>query len=128
MDVHEYIDEGMMELAQRDNFDMANADNTFRLTFEYINSSLGANAFKKWNGNKFVQRFLISAYEAVTYGISTNLDSYRAMNDKDRKEKIEHKVKELWDNPDYAKNSGAGVRGTTRLKNLLPFAADYFKI
>jgi hypothetical protein len=37
------------------------------------------------------------------------------------------KVQSLWTDPTYSNYSGQGVRGTTRLANLLPFALDYFK-
>jgi hypothetical protein len=36
---------------------------------------------------------------------------------------IEERAKALWENQVFAANSGAGVRGTTRLARLLPIAS-----
>jgi len=58
-------------------------------------------------------------------GVSKNVVALAAMDDAARRTFIEGKAKGLWNNPEFTANSGAGVRGTTRLAKLLPLAADW---
>jgi hypothetical protein len=125
-DVHEYIDDGMIQIADSDTFDRNSEEEVFLTTFNYIYSALGSNAFKKWTGSEFKGKFLISAFEAIAYGLSESLEEYEDMDPAARDLKIKEKVKSIWKEEVYSKNSGAGVRGTTRLRNLLPFVQDYF--
>jgi hypothetical protein len=49
------------------------------------------------------------------------------MNPQERNDFLIEKAKNLPENPTFSQNSGAGVRGTTRLSNLLPIAEDLMK-
>ena len=60
-------------------------------------------------------------------GTSLNIEVISALPDEDRNNFIRQKAKELWDNQVFQNNSGAGVRGTTRITNLLPMANDFLK-
>ncbi len=127
LDVHEYIDDGMIQLAGDKKLEKSEEEEVFKKTFDYLYDSLGSNAFKKWNGNNFKGKFLISAYEAVAYGLSQNLERVSNMKSSRRDDFIEDKTKKVWNDDTYQKNSGAGVRGTTRLSNLLPKSGKYYK-
>lgn len=125
LDVHEYLDSALLKLATDSNLDL-NAETTiFQHTFQFLNAALGSNAFKRWNGNAFLGKFLLSVFEVMATGVSKNLVALTAMDDAARNTFIEDKAKGLWGNPDFTANSGAGVRGTTRLAKLLPLAADW---
>ena len=127
LDVHEYLDEALIELASDSNFDMASEGLAFERTFKILNSALGASAFKKWDGNAFKGMFLMSVYEVMSTGVSHNLDAIEAMPQGQRDSFIKGKAQGLWANQAFTQNSGAGVRGTTRLSKLLPIAADLLK-
>lgn len=71
--------------------------------------------------------FLMSMYETVAFGLSENLSDFERLDDEEQISAITDKAKKLWEDPNFQKNSGAGVRGTTRLSNLLPMAKDFFK-
>lgn len=127
LDVHEYLDESLVELSRNNAIDWDEESKLFKKTFNLLNESLGENAFKRWNGKKFGGMFLMSLYETIAYGISQNLEEIEQKGKKEQKEFILTRAKELWDDNNFVKNSGAGVRGTTRLTNLLPMAVGFFK-
>jgi hypothetical protein len=126
MDVHEYLDDGMMQIASNPNFPYAEEKSTFEWTFERLNNLLGSDSFKRWDGNQFGGKFLMSVFEVVATGISSNRTSIELLGT-NMNEFIISKVKNLWGNDVFIANSGAGIRGTTRLAKLLPLAQTYFR-
>lgn len=127
LDVHEYLDEALLTIASSKDFDMDNEEKIFRKTFEFINNSLGDSAFKRWDGNSFKGKFLMSVYEVVSIGVSMNIDNIEKMEEKERNLFIKNKSRDLWKNKIFQKYSGAGIRGTTRLSKLLPIASEFFR-
>ncbi|MFA7403538.1 MAG: DUF262 domain-containing protein [Pelobacteraceae bacterium] len=123
-DVHEYLDEAMLQIANSINKD--EEGDVFHRTFALIKHALADKAFKRWNGNDFAGMFLMSMFEVVTMGISKNLQAIEAMG-LAADEFVTEKCKALWSNELFQKNSGAGVRGTTRLSTLLPMAEKFFR-
>lgn len=70
LDVHEYLDSALIDMAESSNFDMNRERNNFERTFKLINGALGSNAFRKWDGKKFKGMFLMSIFEVIAYGTS----------------------------------------------------------
>lgn len=123
LDVHEYLDQALIQMASDDNFDQAAKGAEFSLAFQYIDEALGDSAFKRWNGATFSGKFLMSVFEVMSKGVSENLLALQGMADQARKDHILNAAKNLWQNEIFNQNSGAGVRGTTRLTKLLPLAS-----
>ncbi|ELX5322249.1 DUF262 domain-containing protein [Salmonella enterica] len=127
MDVHEHLDYALVEMC-KSQIDLTAEEHIFQNVFTLLNDIFQEKAFKKWDGQSFKGKFLISLFETITNGIQNNYDAIIALQpDTTRNDFITQKVKGLWDEVDFTNNSGAGVRGTTRLANLLPFASEYFK-
>jgi len=91
-----------------------------------LDEALGEDAFRKWDGTRFLGGFSISAFDAIAYGAARNVEYLRSMRSDARKDFIQDRVKDIWTDSVFVRNSGAGVRGTTRLSNLLPHAPTYF--
>ncbi len=127
LDVHEYLDKALLRLAQDKAFDREGAKENFETTFELIEAALGNKAFKRWNGSEFTGKFLMSMFEVCATGVSKNLDRLTKLDSEHRSAFLEERVKALWKDNEFIRNSGAGVRGTTRLANLLPMAESFFK-
>mgnify|MGYP000117875523 CR=1 FL=1 len=127
LDVHEYLDEALVELSKNDEVDWDEEETLFTKTFSLLNESLGDKAFKRWDGHSFGGKFLMSLYETIAFGISQNLDEIENKGRDEQKEFVITRAKELWNDPVFDKNSGAGIRGTTRLAKLLPMAKGFFK-
>lgn len=125
LDVHEYLDDGTIFIAKKDDFDLEEEKKCFKETFKLINESLGKNAFKKYDGRRFLGQFLVSAYDAIAYGISQNIKTIKAREDS--KEFILEKVKALWQDQYFTEYSAAGTRGTTRIEKLIPYGKKFFK-
>lgn len=126
LDVHEYLDDALLQLSQSEDFDMTAEGGVFQRTFDLLNEALGSQAFQRWDGQAFKGKFLMSVYEVIATGVSRNIDAIEALGDESHQFVIE-RSKSLWSNEQFTRNSGAGVRGTTRLSKLLPIAADLMK-
>ena len=72
LDVHEYLDHALIELAEAD-IDRQKEADVFRETFGLLRSSMEGDAFKRWDGTRFSGKFLHSVFEVVAVGVSKNL-------------------------------------------------------
>ena len=124
MDVHEYLDDALLRLARDKDIDWDEEKEHFEATFSLLDSALNDKAFRRWDGGHFKGKFLMSLYEVTGYGIAQNLEQINDLEDPDAW--IIEKAKSVWDEGTFEKNSGAGVRGTTRLANLIPFAETFY--
>jgi hypothetical protein len=122
LDVHEYLDQALLRIATNANYNMAQEADVFSRTFQFLNDALGDRAFKRWNGNAFSGKFLMSVFEVLATGVSKNVDVLEQMDPQVRSDFVVNAAKGLWADPVFSANSGAGVRGTTRLSRLLPLA------
>lgn len=127
LDVHEYLDAALIQMASDQAYDRNARGQEFALAFEFINEALADTAFKRWTGAAFQGMFLMSVFEVISKGVAENLEALKVMDPQARKDFIINAAKALWQNEVFKQNSGAGVRGTTRLTKLLPMAADVFK-
>lgn len=127
LDVNEYLDTAARHLAKMNGTEMVHEQALFEWTFDTLQSDVSNDVFKRWDGSRHLGPFLISAFDAIAYGIATNHAAIKTMADGDRPQWLTQKVHALWQDEAFQTNSGSGVRGTTRLTNLLPYAANYFK-
>lgn len=127
LDVNEYLDYASRQLANTPEAVRHAERELLEWTFNLLVQEVDASVFKKWDGVQFGGKFLISAFDAIAYGVATNRIKIEAMNPEERRIWITKKVKSIWLDGNFLINSGQGVRGTTRLTNLLPFGEAYFK-
>ena len=129
LDVHPYLDDALLKLAtgKAIDFSQKKEDEIFKRTFNLLESAMGKKTFKRWDGADFKGKFLMSLFEVIATGVSLNLHAIEKLPATRAKSFISQQAKKLWESPVFTKNSGAGVRGTTRLANLLPMAASWFK-
>jgi len=127
LDVHEYLDEALFDLASSQTVDLDAEADVFRRTFRLLNGANGDRVFRKWDGAAFSGKFLMSVFEVVATGVSKNIDAIEALGGTEAGEYVIRRCKDLWSDDVFNRNSGAGIRGTTRLANLLPMAGDFFK-
>lgn len=96
----------------------------FARTFTLLESSLGDDAFKRFDETKgrFLGPFSISAYEAITAGLVANLDAWESTEPGE----LRSKIIEMWQTDDYQNNSGAGVGPRRRTPKLIHFGRAFF--
>lgn len=126
LDVNEYLDFAARQLVSMPHEELAAERELLEWTFGILVNDVEVGVFKRWNGAQFSGKFLISGFDAIAYGVATNRAAIEAMDPIERKQWLSEKVKSMWGEHSFQSNSGQGVRGTTRLTNLLPFGAEYF--
>lgn len=127
LDVNEYLDFASRHLANMPEEVRQEELALLEWTFDLLVQEVDVAVFKKWDGAQFSGKFLISAFDAIAYGVARNRLNIEAMEPVSRRLWLSQKVKSMWINGNFLTNSGQGVRGTTRLTNLLPFGEAYFQ-
>ena len=125
LDVNEYLDKAALALAQLDDGARQEEAGLFQTTFDLLADALGADAFRRWDGAQHTGGFLISGFDAIAHGVASNLPEVQALPDP--LSWVREKARAVWEEEEFIQNSGMGVRGTTRLMNLLPFGARFFR-
>lgn len=122
-DLNAFLTKTILSLFEKPDFDFKKEKSVFYETFSLLNKVMGEDSFKKYdtNKNRFVGPFSISAFECIIPGLSKNLHKY----DKDNEDILKKKIQELWSNPEFLENSGAGKR-ISRIKKLIPLSEKIF--
>lgn len=122
-DMGEFLTDRAVELAERKDFNAEAEETAFVETFTVLNAALGDDSFRRfdWTKQKFVGGFSVSAFEAVALGVGYNHEANLANSNG-----IETKAKEIWRQPVFVDNSGSGVRASSRVPKILPYARKLF--
>lgn len=123
-DVSDFLDDINEQLLELDEKLLEPIKSNFLQTFEILNDLLGEKSFKKYNDSDFKGKFLESSFEAISTGLSKNMNTYNYPSDK---EVLLDKIKKLYIQDTYNTTSGSGSNAKSRIPKLVPFAIDYFK-
>lgn len=119
LDVHEYLDNGIIKISEDSNFEWARESELFALTMKSAMQSAGADSFKKNN------RFSLGMYEFITLGLSKRLEANPGATDIQQLSRL---IGAVSTTPEAMRYSGVGIRGTQRLANfVVPGAEIYFR-
>lgn len=126
LDVEEYIDDGIVKLAQPDRHgDVAAAKDAFRDTFRILNTVFGNNALRRIADNgTHSGRVGLAAFECIAIGIAKNIDFIRGQQNPEGY--VKTRIEEFWANPDCGQFFSLGLRGTVRIQRTLTFGAEWF--
>lgn len=124
IDVHDWLDEILIDISQDSNFNIDAEKEIFDQTFELLDNLLGEDAFKKYQDD-FNGGSSIAAFEAISHGVSVHLESYLNLADK---QKLVEKIKAMWTDELFVSSTKAGTRGSTRLSKILPFSKEWFAL
>ena len=127
LDVHDYLDSASIKIAKNENFPAESERTVFISTFDFIHTALGDKAFRRWEGARFTGKFLMSVFEVLAFGLSKNLSKLSKLTTSQRNNYIQQRAKDLWEQEEFRKYSGPGVRGSDRLSHLLPLAEKFMK-
>lgn len=117
-EIADFIDDRMVLLASDQQFDRQKEEAIFRATFHLFRDVLGDNSFRRYDVRKkeFKGGFLVSAFEVLALGVGhrdptrNKIESYS----------LEQAARDIWSASTFLKNSGAGVRASTRIKQTIP--------
>ena len=122
-DMGEFLTDRAIELAEQKNLDFAREEKAFEKTFDLLKEQLGSNAFRRFDPQKekFVGGFSVSAFEAIALGVGYNIES-----GKTDPTQLVTKAKAIWQEDNFVENSGSGVRASSRVPKILPYARQLF--
>jgi hypothetical protein len=122
LDVEEFIDKGIVELAMAG--EVQNAATAFNATFDLLNQAYSNNALRRFNNGQPFGRVLLAAYECIAVGVAKNIIHIQAKPDPVHF--VQHRIADFWQEPDIDQFFVAGLRGTVRIQRTIPFGAAWF--
>ncbi len=122
LDVQEFIDKGIVELAMGGV--TQNAVTTFNATFDLLNDVYGENALRRFNNGSPTGRVLLAAYECITVGVAKNIAHIQAKPDP--LQYTRQRIADFWQSPVINDFFVAGLRGTVRIQRTIPFGTAWF--
>ncbi len=127
-DMHDFLTKWSRDAAVDNRFDRAAAGRRFGSTFDVIFKALGEDAFRRYDEDKarFLGGFSVSAFEAVSVGVASNLDQWTRLSDADAQTQLTQRVKSLWSDPLYKERSGSGIRASGRVPHTIPLGRRLF--
>ncbi|WP_114389834.1 DUF262 domain-containing protein [Notoacmeibacter marinus] len=125
LDVEEYIDESVVQLAQAG--DAAGAVALIERTFTLLNDVAGTNALRRLDGGQHAGRVTLVGLECIAVGVAKNLDVILALGDASSKDFIKNKIETFWQQPEVATFTSPGLRGTVRIQRTVPFGEKWFR-
>lgn len=128
-DIGDYLDKRSRAMAVDPGFDRDNWRALFEHTFQILATSLEDNSFRRFSEERgrFLGGFSISAFEAVSVGVGSNIEEWEQMDAARQREVLEDKTRGLWSNQTFLRYSGSGVRASQRTPVLVPFAKEFFR-
>jgi uncharacterized protein DUF262 len=123
LDVEEYIDEGIVELAGRNNG--AAAADLISRTFALLDDSVGADALKRFEYGHHVGKVGLVGLEGIAVGIAKNIDAIQALAAPQNF--VRDRVREFWSQQVTQTFTSPGLRGTTRIQRTIPFGETWFR-
>jgi hypothetical protein len=124
-----FLTEKMLGLAGDESFDKPAWEKVFRDTFSLLATSLESDSFRRFDTSKdrFLGGFSVSAFEAVSIGVASNLEGWKRVPEGRRAQALRDRVEEMWSESFFRSQARGGVRGTTRIPVTIPAAKDFFR-
>lgn len=123
LDVEEYIDEGIIKLAEAN--ETAAAVEHFKATFRLLSAAFGGNALRRYSNAKHSGRVGLAAFECIAIGIGSNLSEIEHLADPITF--VRDRTTTFWLQPDLEQNLSKGQRGTSRIQRTLAAGTSWFK-
>jgi hypothetical protein len=122
LDVEEFIDKGIVDLASANETLQAGA--TFNATFDLLNEAYGDGALRRFQNGVPSGRVVLAAYECIAVGIGKNIANVQGKpNPVDY---VRERIAAFWQNPAINNFFVPGLRGTIRIQRTLPFGTNWF--
>jgi hypothetical protein len=129
-DVGEFLTETVKAYAQSaiHNWDREKKD--FEATFQLLADAMGDEGFRRYNveQGRFLGGFLVSAFEAIAVGVGHNIKGWISLKvqPEERHRLLKLKIQQLWSEPAFRDNSGAGINSVARANALIPLGKRFF--
>lgn len=124
LDVEEYIDEGIIKLAQIG--DDAKATMQIDRTFQLLYDVAGSNALRRFQNGGHGGKVGLVALEGIAVGVAKNIDAIFELGADRAKVFLKEKIEGFWAQPQSANFTSPGLRGTIRIQRTVPFGETWF--
>lgn len=125
LDVEEYIDDGIVSLAQGG--DHVGATDLMSRTFQLLDAVTGADSLRRIQNGAPIGKVGLVGLEAIAVGVAKNLDAILALGHDDAILFVRGKIAGFWAEPEIGNFSSPGLRGTTRIQRTVPFGEAWFR-
>lgn len=123
LDVEEYIDEGIVELAREN--DGIGDTTLINKTFGLLYDTAGADALRRFELGRHSGKVGLVGLEAIAVGVAGNLDAILALPAPTSF--LKEKIESFWAQPQIESFTSPGLRGTTRIQRTVPFGRAWFR-
>jgi len=123
LDVEEYIDDGIVELARASDGSLA-ADLVNR-TFELLDSVAGKDALRRFEDGHHIGKVGLVGLEGIAVGVAKNLAAILDLPTP--QDFVRDRIRRFWSQPQTANFTSPGLRGTTRIQRTVPFGEAWFR-
>lgn len=123
LDVEEYVDEGMQDLAEK--AEMAESRACFEFTFSVLNDAFGTDALRRQVNGQAGGRVGLVALECIAVGVGKNYAGIRKLPDPAAF--VRQRILDLWASDEVATLHVSGLRGTLRISRSVPLGVQWFK-
>ncbi|EON17354.1 hypothetical protein C265_22996 [Cupriavidus sp. GA3-3] len=125
LDVEEYIDEGIVSLAQEGN--QVGAAELINRTFHLLDGVAGNNALRRVINGANTGKVGLVGLEGIAVGVAKNLDAILALGPDAANDFVREKMLTFWAQPETAGFTSPGLRGTIRIQRTVPFGEAWFR-
>ncbi|NTW41713.1 MAG: DUF262 domain-containing protein [Cellulomonadaceae bacterium] len=118
-DIDSFLTDRILGLVASEEFDRKVIGEQVYSVFDVL-WSMGPNVFRRYDEQKkkSVGAFSVSAFEAATAGVASNLASWLEVDEDKWEGLLTDRARELWGDTEFRKYSGAGVRASTRAPRM----------
>jgi hypothetical protein len=125
LDVEEFIDEGIVSLAQAG--DEVGASSLINRTFQLLHEVAGSNALRRFSNGQYVGKVVLAGLEGVAVGVAKNIDAIEALGAAQARDFVKEKIETFWAQPEVPNFTSPGLRGTVRIQRTIPFGGNWFR-
>ena len=125
LDVEDYIDEGIVNLAQVG--DHASAASLISRTFQLLDEIAGDNALRRFQNGIHVGKVGLVGLEGIAVGVAKNLNPILALGPDATRNFVREKMESFWAQPQSATFTSPGLRGTIRIQRTVSFGEAWFR-
>ena len=123
MDVEEYIDNGIVELAHKGDGNAAKS--VILRAFGLLNKVAGDEALRRFDNGNHVGKVGLVGLEGIAVGVAKNLEAILKLPKPEKF--VKDKIRGFWSQPEATTFSSPGLRGTTRIQRTVPFGRRWFR-
>jgi uncharacterized protein with ParB-like and HNH nuclease domain len=123
-DIEEYLDNGLVELAEVSPDDAGNILKDFERALKLLHDTGEPNILRRYKDDRFQGKVGQAAFETIFLGVAQNLKYIEGKSNSAKF--ILDRSKSLWGRKDVMEFTRAGLRGTDRIQKTIPFGKLWF--